>query len=229
MVFSEYLLLEFFLIIVIKYFIISSNILVLLYTAGLYLIAVGLYSLLADADVYVGFLWVIDLGVGLVFFIFMLHFTPFLHQKSRFNFKVRNFVLYSAFMLNLVFYFYFFSANTDSSLNSDLSKVWFFNVFTLNYYDLFFVNEVTELNLLRETYFLVCSFVFFVVNFSLLYGLVTAILLCFLIHRVFNFLNFSQMKYIRSILFLNSSFFIRLQDPLLQANTPAITKSWARA
>lgn len=56
MVFSEYLLLEFFLIIVIKYFIISSNILVLLYTAGLYLIAVGLYSLLADADVYVGFL-----------------------------------------------------------------------------------------------------------------------------------------------------------------------------
>jgi len=70
-VFPEYLLLEFFLIIVIKYFIISSNILVLLYTAGLYLIVVGLYSLLSDADIYVGFLWVIDLGVGLVFFIFM--------------------------------------------------------------------------------------------------------------------------------------------------------------
>ena len=225
MVFSEHLLLEFLLIVIIKYFIISSNILILLYTAGLYLIVVGLYSLLGDSDIYIGFLWVIDLGVGLVFFIFMLHFTPFMHQKSKFNFKVRNFILYNVFFLNLIFYFYFFSLNIDSRFNLDLSKMWFFNVFTLNYYFIFFANEVTELNLLRETYFLVCSFIFFIINFSLFYGLVTAILLCFLIHRVFNFLNFSQMKYIKALLFLNSSFFIRLQDPLLQSNTAAVTKS----
>ncbi len=225
MVFSEHLLLEFLLIVIIKYFIISSNILILLYTAGLYLIVVGLYSLLGDSDIYIGFLWVIDLGVGLVFFIFMLHFTPFMHQKSKFNFKVRNFILYNVFFLNLIFYFYFFSLNVDSRFNLDLSKMWFFNVFTLNYYFIFFANEVTELNLLRETYFLVCSFIFFIINFSLFYGLVTAILLCFLIHRVFNFLNFSQMKYIKALLFLNSSFFIRLQDPLLQSNTAAVTKS----
>ena len=225
MVFSEHLFLEFLLIVIIKYFIISSNILILLYTAGLYLIVVGLYSLLGDSDIYIGFLWVIDLGVGLVFFIFMLHFTPFMHQKSKFNFKVRNFILYNVFFLNLIFYFYFFSLNIDSRFNLDLSKMWFFNVFTLNYYFIFFANEVTELNLLRETYFLVCSFIFFIINFSLFYGLVTAILLCFLIHRVFNFLNFSQMKYIKALLFLNSSFFIRLQDPLLQSNTAAVTKS----
>ena len=225
MVFSEHLFLEFLLIVIIKYFIISSNILILLYTAGLYLIVVGLYSLLGDSDIYIGFLWVIDLGVGLVFFIFMLHFTPFMHQKSKFNFKVRNFILYNVFFLNLIFYFYFFSLNVDSRFNLDLSKMWFFNVFTLNYYFIFFANEVTELNLLRETYFLVCSFIFFIINFSLFYGLVTAILLCFLIHRVFNFLNFSQMKYIKALLFLNSSFFIRLQDPLLQSNTAAVTKS----
>jgi len=224
-VFSEHLFLEFLLIVIIKYFIISSNILILLYTAGLYLIVVGLYSLLGDSDIYIGFLWVIDLGVGLVFFIFMLHFTPFMHQKSKFNFKVRNFILYNVFFLNLIFYFYFFSLNVDSRFNLDLSKMWFFNVFTLNYYFIFFANEVTELNLLRETYFLVCSFIFFIINFSLFYGLVTAILLCFLIHRVFNFLNFSQMKYIKALLFLNSSFFIRLQDPLLQSNTAAVTKS----
>ena len=148
-----------------------------------------------------------------------------MHQKSKFNFKVRNFILYNVFFLNLIFYFYFFSLNIDSRFNLDLSKMWFFNVFTLNYYFIFFANEVTELNLLRETYFLVCSFIFFIINFSLFYGLVTAILLCFLIHRVFNFLNFSQMKYIKALLFLNSSFFIRLQDPLLQSNTAAVTKS----
>jgi hypothetical protein len=225
LVFSEYLFLEFLLIIIVKYFIVSSNILILLYTAGLYLLVVGLYALLGDADIYIGFLWVIDLGVGLVFFIFMLHFTPFLHQKSKFNFKVRNFILHNIFLLNIVLYFYFFSLNIDNKFNLDLSKMWFFNVLTINYYFIFFVNEITELNLLRETYFLVCSFIFFIINFSLFYGFVTAILLCFLIHRVFNFLNFSQMKYIKAVLFLNSSFFIRLQDPLLQSNTAAITKS----
>lgn len=56
MVFSEYLILEFLLIIIIKYFIVSSNILMLLYTAGLYLITIGMYSLLGDADIYIGFL-----------------------------------------------------------------------------------------------------------------------------------------------------------------------------
>lgn len=98
-------------------------------------------------------------------------------------------------------------------------------MFNLNYYLIFFANEVTELNLLRETYFLVCSFIFFIINFSLFYGLVTAILLCFVIHRIFNFLNFSQIKYVKTLTSLNSSFFIRLQDPLLQSNTAPVTKS----
>lgn len=228
MVFSEYLILEFLLIIIIKYFIVSSNILMLLYTAGLYLITIGMYSLLGDADIYIGFLWVIDLGVGLIFFIFMLHFTPFLHQKSIFNVKLRNFALHNIFLINFLIYFYFFSLNIDHKFNLDLSKMWFFNVFNLNYYLIFFANEVTELNLLRETYFLVCSFIFFIINFSLFYGLVTAILLCFLIHRIFNFLNFAQIKYVKSLSSLNSSFFIRLQDPLLQSNTAPVTKSWSR-
>ena len=56
---------------------------ILLYNSGLYLVLIGIYSLLNEADIYIGFLWVIDLGVGLVFFIFMLHFLPFLHQKER--------------------------------------------------------------------------------------------------------------------------------------------------
>lgn len=228
MVFSDYLLLEILLIIIIKYFILSSNILILLYTSGLYLIVVGLNSLLNDADIYIGFLWVIDLGVGLIFFIFMLHFTPFLHQKSHFNIKVKHFILYNIFFINILIYFYFFSVNIDNKFNMDLSKVWFFNVFYLDYYLIFFTNEVTELNLLREAYFLVCSFLFYIVNFSLFYGLITAILLCFMIHRIFNFLNYSQLKTVKVLSFINSSFFIRLQDPILQANAPSVTKSWAR-
>jgi len=69
----------------------------LLYSAGLYLILLGFYSMLNEADIYIGFLWVIDLGVGLIFFIFMLHFLPFLHQKTKFNFNNKNIFLYNLY------------------------------------------------------------------------------------------------------------------------------------
>ena len=38
------------------YFIHSINIMTLLYSAGLYLVLLGLYSMLNEADIYIGFL-----------------------------------------------------------------------------------------------------------------------------------------------------------------------------
>lgn len=201
---------------------------ILLYNAGIYLVFIGLYSLLQDADIYIGFLWVIDLGVGLVFFIFMLHFIPFLHQKSKFNLKGKYITLYWLILLLAIKYLYLFSLNIDPSVNSDLNKFWFFNVSYIDYYFIFFSNEVTELNLIRETYFLSNSFEFFLINFSLFYGLITSILLCFSLHRIFNFLNYSQIKNTQSLARINSSFFIRNQNFVTQSNTPIITKTWSR-
>ena len=122
MVFSDFFILEFLIIIISLYFTSSNNIMILLYNAGLYLVLLGLYSLLNDSDIYIGFLWVIDLGVGLVFFIFMLHFIPFLHQKSNFNFSKKQLLSYNILVIFLLFYLYFFSFNVDSSVNSDLNK-----------------------------------------------------------------------------------------------------------
>lgn len=201
---------------------------VLLYNAGLYLVLLGLYSLLNDSDIFIGFLWVIDLGVGLVFFIFMLHFIPFLHQKSKFNLSNKHLLTYNLFFLVTIFYFYFFSLNIDLASGYDLQKTWFFNVTYQDYYLIFFSNEVTELNLLREAYFLINGFEFFLINFSLFFGLITAILLCFMIHRIFNFLNYSQMKNTKLLYNLNSSFFIRNQNFVTQSNTPIVTKTWSR-
>lgn len=201
---------------------------ILLYNSGLYLVLIGIYSLLNEADIYIGFLWVIDLGVGLVFFIFMLHFLPFLHQKSNFNLISRTTVIYSTIFLLLLFYFYFLSFNIDFQSHLFLNKLWLFNISYLDYYFVFFSYEVTELNLLRETYFLLNSFEFFLINFSLFFGLITAILLCFLIHRIFNFLNFSQIKSAKLLNKLNSSFFIRNQNFISQSNAPMIVKTWSR-
>ena len=60
------------LILTVSFYTLSSNLLILLYTGGLYLLLVGGLAFLNDSDVFIGFLWVIDLGVGLVFFIFIL-------------------------------------------------------------------------------------------------------------------------------------------------------------
>ena len=92
MVFNDTFILEFLILLCVICYVSSTNLMMLLYTAGLYLIFIGVFALVNDADIYIGFLWVIDLGVGLVFFIFILHFTSFLFQKSQFNLTARHFL-----------------------------------------------------------------------------------------------------------------------------------------
>ena len=189
---------------------------------------IGLLLLINDSDVYVGFLWVIDLGVGLVFFIFILHFTSFLHQKSSFNLSHRFSLFMYIISLFIILISYYIPNFTDNTCFGDLSKTWFFKVNYLNYYSLLFSSEVTELNLLRDSYFLLNSFEFFLVNFSLLFGLISSILLIFSIHRIFNFLNFSQILEINSLKHINSNFFIKSQNFITQRNMPGVVKTWVK-
>jgi len=197
---------------------------VLFYNAGIYLILAGMYSLLNDADIYIGFLWVIDLGVGLIFFIFMLHFMAFLNQKSKYLAILRYYMLTILICILTLTYFYIFSVNIDQSFNYDLNKLWFFYITYIDYYLLYFTNEITELNILRESYFLINSFEFFLINFSLLFGLVSCILICFLIHKIFNFLNYSQILQVKLLGYTDTNFFIRNQNFVTQQNTVANVK-----
>lgn len=208
------------------YFILSSNIMMLLYTAGLYLTFIGLYSMLNDADIYIGFLWVIDLGVGLVFFIFMIHFTSFLQHKSLFNTSARLLLFASAIILGFFLYFYFFSQAADNLMNRDLAKVWLFHITYLDYYYLLSSYEISELNTLRETYFMLNTFEFFSINFSLFFGLIAAILMYFLIQRIFNYLNYSQISEMRTLDSMQSSFFIRSQNFISQQNMSQVVRIW---
>ena len=199
-----------------------------MYTGGIYLLLLGSFSLINDADIYIGFLWVIDLGVGLVFFIFILHFTSFLFQKSYFNLSLRHFFLIPVIAAVLLLFFYFNSSYSENSTNTNLLKTWFFKVSYLDYYALLHTNEVTDLNTLRDSYFLLNSFEFYLVNFSLLFGLLAAILMCFLIHRIFNFLNYSQIVNYRLVQSSASSFIIRNQNFITQQNTFGTVQQWSR-
>lgn len=120
---------------------------------------------------------------------------------------------------------YYLPMYTDIGCFGDLNKVWFFKLNFINYYSIYFSNEITELNLIRDSYFLLNSFEFFLVNFSLLFGLLSSILMCFSIHRIFNFLNCSQIYNINSLNSINSNFFIRSQNFILQQNTPGVLKT----
>ena len=198
----------------------------LLYTAGLYLTFIGLYSMLNDADIYVGFLWVIDLGVGLVFFIFMIHFTSFLQHKSLFNTSARLLIFSVSIVLGFFLYFYFFTNYADNLINRDLAKVWIFHITYLDYYHLLVSYEISELNTLRETYFMLNTFEFFSINFSLFFGLIAAILMYFIIQKIFNYLNYSQISELKTMESSQSSFFIRSQNFISQQNMPQVVRIW---
>lgn len=200
----------------------------LLYSSGLYLVFIGVYAMLNDSDIYIGFLWVIDLGVGLVFFIFMLHFTSFLHQKTYFDISSRLLSLSSYIIVSVSLYFYFYSYSVDDYFNNDLNKAWFFHVTHIDYYSILHSYEITELNLLRDSYFVLNTFEFFVINFSLFFGLISAILLYFLIQRIFNILNYSQIVDANTLSNIESSFFIRHQSFINQQNMPQSLRVWKK-
>ena len=123
MLFNDILFLEVFLIINALYFILSVNLLTLLYTSGIFLILSGALALINDMDIYIGFLWIIDLGVGLIFFIFILHFSSFLHQKSQIILNSRLLILNILLILVLVIFYYYNSLTIGNYQNLNILKL----------------------------------------------------------------------------------------------------------
>jgi hypothetical protein len=228
LVFFDYLFLELLLVSTIAIFTYVFNVTTLLFTAGVYLIISGVLSLLREMDVLIGFLWVIDLGVGLIFFIFTLHFSSFLHQKSVFNSTSKQFTLLSILIFMSFSYFYFYSRSIDCFSNSDLNKTWFLNVTYLNLFALIYNNESNVLLMLKYLYFSSNSFEFFLINYSLFFGLVSSILSCFLLKRFYTKILFSQIMESNSLNNISSSFFIRNQNFYYQQNVHQSTRVWAK-
>lgn len=229
MLFNDLITLDVLIFLITINYIISTNLIMLVYLGGLYLLTISMIMLIFDADIYTGFLLVIDLGVGLVFFIFILHFTSFLFQKSTINLSNRGYIYSPICIIMLIIITKY---NSTSSTNNDIvdfCKNWFFKVTYLDYYNVLNTNEITELNLLFDSYFTLNSFEFFIINFTLLFGLLTSILLCFFIQRVFNILNYSQIINLDILKFVDSSFFIRNQNMITQTNTSGSTSIWVKS
>ena len=206
----------------------ALNLLVLWYLAGLYLILLGLLLLVNDGDILVGFLWVIDLGVGLIFFIFILHYSAFLHQKSTINKNSREITLALTFLLAAFNFFMLSLSPVDQVTTNESMKSWLFLVNWVDYYSVFTNHSLTDLNLLREIYFVNNSLEFILINFFLFYGIVASILLSFLIKYVFTKLSLPQFFNFHLTSHINSLFFIKDQNFLKQNSTSAGERVWVK-
>ena len=204
------------------------NITTLLFIAGIYLILAGAMSLTKNFDVLVGFLWVIDLGVGLIFFIFILHFSSFMHQKSTFITSTKHLLYVSIPLMFSFIHLYFYTKNIDFYLNTDLKRTWFFFITYSNFYTTLFSKESNVLLMLKYLYFLSNSFEFFVINYALFFGLISVILACFLIKRFYTKILFSQIVESEALLNNNSGFFIRNQNFYYQQNTQHSLRVWSK-
>ena len=56
MLFNDAFILEILIFVAVMCYLVSTNLMMLLYTGGLYLILIGLFLLINDADIYIGFL-----------------------------------------------------------------------------------------------------------------------------------------------------------------------------
>lgn len=159
---------------------------------------------------------------------FILHYSTFLHQKSSINKTSREFSFTAVALVTALMTFFFAASPTENTPMSELSKIWFFAVSWYDYFDFFFSATVTDLNLLHEIYFTNNSFEFFLINFFLLYGVVASVLMSFLVKRIFNVMNFSQLHNSDFIHQSRATYFIRTQDYLKQQAMSAGTRVWMK-
>ena len=178
---NELFLLQILLVTTLVYFTRTFNVMTVWYLAGIYLTLLGWWLLLDDADIWVGFLWVIDLGVGLIFFIFILHYSTFLHQKPTLDKTSQTFSFTIVFTAALISIFLLTTAPTSAAFDSKFPKIWFFTISWYDYYDFFFSPTVTDLNFMHEIYFTSNSFVFFLFNFFLFYWILASVVPSFLV------------------------------------------------
>lgn len=226
--FNELICLQIGTLLTLYYFIRTYNLLTLWYLGGIYLVLLGSLGLLDDGDIFIGFLWVIDLGVGLIFFIFILHYSTFLHSRNTIDKTSREAALILLSFLFLTLFYFFFATPVDLTDNTKLFKTWYFLVSWYDYYDFFYSYTVTDLNLLREIFFYNNSLEFYIINFMLLFGILSAILLSFLVKRFFMYLNYHQFVNTTYTQQINATYFIRNQNFLKQQITSTGTRVWTK-
>jgi hypothetical protein len=229
LIINEVIILQFLISLTLFFFNFSINIITTWYLAGIYLFSLGFFLLLDDCDIFIGFLWVVDLGVGLIFFIFILHFSNFLLFKVLLDINAKLLFIVTLIFFFILIFLYVFALPTDINFNYTLMKTWFFTITHYDYYPLYNNLGLIDLNVAREVYFYSNSFEFFIINFVVFLGIIAAILTAFFIKRILLFSNIGLFLNTDFYSTINSVFFIRNQNFMKQKTTSAGTRVWYKS
>lgn len=184
--------------------------------------------LLNEGDIFIGFLWVIDFGVGLIFFIFMLYFFNFLYQKTILNYLNFGAHMHIYICSLIILLFFIFKINGSNTADVSLFLLWTYLISWYNFYSIYIAYAVSELNLLKDIYFYANSFEFFLINFLVFYGVVASIFLIFMVKKIFALKINKEIKLNAFFNNMNVFFFIKNQNFLVQQNTLAGIKIWQK-
>lgn len=193
-----------------------------------YLLISSLYAFYNDADVFVSFLLIIDLGVFFIMFAFMLHLTKFLINKSTYNFEFRNLFHSSNILIVFIFYLYFSNFSTDFNFNKKIENTWFFFISNYNYCEINNSFFLSEMHILKEIYFSFNSFEFLLISFGVYFAVMTSYFLFLYLNKIAvknKTLFYSLIKNNKQ----NSTYFFRHQDYNKQILTLPSTRTWSKS
>jgi hypothetical protein len=177
-----------------------------------------------DGDIMVGFLWLIDLGVGLVFLTFVVYLFAFLSQRASAELPVRFYTFSANFIIFLAVYF--LRLSFPSMCDVENLQSWMFFISCYDYYDFFHLDSTSDLLVLRDLYFHSNSFEFYLISFLGLYGIIACVLLTMVIKRSIHYFSKNLYDSLEFTKRPHSSVFIRNQNFLKQRNTTAGSRVW---
>nr|YP_010725847.1 NADH dehydrogenase subunit 9 [Bakuella subtropica]WDY80892.1 NADH dehydrogenase subunit 9 [Bakuella subtropica] len=190
---------------------------------GSLLILLGILGLSLNQGILIGFLWIIDFGVGLIFLIFLSSLTSLFEKENVISsFWQKKWI---ALALSPFFFFIIFFVSPNIYLtNRTFFEITFFFV---DYYSLTSSVLFSSLTLLREIFFFHHSFLFILINCFIFIALIGIIILNFTLKFVINMSIFQKST---SPIFLkhSTSIFFRQQDFIEQQRTPSSSRLWKK-
>lgn len=189
------------------------------------LLILGCIGLISQLGIFIGFLWVIDLGVGLIFLLFLSHLTVMGETRLEAIAQKQRKILYSICVLPLLLILTTLSSLNTNGSNSSLP---YYNMSWVDYHLLLMDREITQLNLLREIFFYNNSWEFIIVNYLVLVGLMGMVIFNFTISDLY---RRSLLRYLlvgKKSLSSITPLFIRDQNFINQQQTSSSVRLWSK-
>jgi len=223
--FNDFILLQLLLISSISYLPLIVSPWTLWILGGVILFLLGLLGLILQLSVFIGFLWVIDLGVGLIFLVFLSHLAVMGETKlPNASKKSRKFTVFPAPIILILSFLFQGQEEWDGHYYHAATNY----ISWVNYYTLYLDYEVSQLGLLREVFFYSNSWEFIVINYIVFIGLLGLVLFNFTLTNYHKRQLSSLLRINKKTKISSAPLFIRDQNFISQQQTSSATRLWVK-